>query len=410
MKIRLSLFVSFLLVILLHTALLGYSIFALVKVDAFSFPIIVAFGIVVIASFAIAHFTSLRIVKQLKQTKERLEIVASDKMEELSEVNMKHEEFIQLNEEIDLVVEKTKNAMRFISTITDHMNKQSSTLHQYTDNLEKDSSYITTTMQEISSGAEEQANSASSLTETMQKFSTTIMNVVLNGENIKEESKSMLSITDEGSRLMHQSVDKMSVIDDTIKQSLDKVRGLDAMTLKITKVVTVIKEVAEQTNLLALNAAIEAARAGEHGKGFAVVADEVRKLAEQVSLSVTDITETTSGIQDESKEAVEALERGYQAVNEGSSQIQTTGSTFDKLNVIITNIGKEIEDVSNNLYDVLDNTKVINDSITNIASVSEESAAGIQEAESASERLSGSVENIRSGQNELETGISKLNF
>ncbi|WP_117168950.1 methyl-accepting chemotaxis protein [Paraliobacillus sediminis] len=410
MKIRLSLFVSFLLVILLHTALFGYSIFALVKVDAFSFPIIVAFAVVVIVSFAIAHFSSLRIVKQLKQTRERLEILASDKVEELPETNMKNEEFIQLNEEIDLVIDKTKNAVKFISTITDHLNKQSSTLHQYTDDLEKDSSYITTTMQEISSGAEEQANSASSLTETMQKFSNTIMSVVLNGENIKEESKSMLSITDEGSQLMHQSVDKMSVIDDTIKQSLDKVRGLDAMTLKITKVVTVIKEVAEQTNLLALNAAIEAARAGEHGKGFAVVADEVRKLAEQVSLSVTDITETTSGIQYESKEAVEALERGYQAVNEGSSQIQTTGSTFDKLNVIITNIGKEIEDVSNNLYDVLDNTKVINDSITNIASVSEESAAGIQEAESASERLSGSVENIRIGQEELETGIRKLNI
>ncbi|WP_112181776.1 MULTISPECIES: methyl-accepting chemotaxis protein [Paraliobacillus] len=410
MKIRLSLFVSFLLVILLHTAVIGYSIFALVKVDAFSLPIIIVFGVVLIASFAIAHFSSLKIVKQLKQTSERIEILASDKVEDLPESNMNNEEFILLNEEIDHLFEKTKNSLQFISTITEHMNKQSSTLHQYTDDLEKDSSYITATMQEISSGAEEQANSASSLTETMQKFSNTIMSVVLNGENIKEESKSMLSITDEGSQLMHQSVDKMSVIDDTIKQSLDKVRGLDAMTLKITKVVTVIKEVAEQTNLLALNAAIEAARAGEHGKGFAVVADEVRKLAEQVSLSVTDITETTSGIQDESKEAVEALERGYQAVNEGSTQIQTTGSTFDKLNTIITNIGKEIEDVSNNLYDVLDNTKVINDSITNIASVSEESAAGIQEAESASERLSGSVENIRVGQEELETGISKLNF
>ncbi|GGM35970.1 hypothetical protein GCM10011351_22520 [Paraliobacillus quinghaiensis] len=410
MRVRTNLFFGFLFVILLHSAVIGYSMFTLMEVDSIPLPLLVAFAGAVIISFIFAHFITRKLVNQVKQAKSRVELLANDELSEVPQAYAKNKDFIELNQLIDHSVERTKKLSNFVTTVSDKMNKQSTILHTYTEDLDKEGSQITSTMQELSSGAEEQATAAASLTETMQQFANTIMTVVMNGDNIKDESKSMLSITDEGTQLMHQSVEKMSVIDDTIKQSLDKVKGLDDMTLKITKLVTVIQEIAEQTNLLALNAAIEAARAGEHGKGFAVVADEVRKLAEQVSLSITDITETTSGIQNESREAVDALEKGYQAVNEGSEQIKTTGATFDKLNAIITNIGKEIEDTSSNLYDILDNTKVINDSITNIASVSEESAAGIEEVATASEHLTLSVENIKKEQKELEDDISKFDL
>ncbi|CQR46518.1 Methyl-accepting chemotaxis protein McpA [Paraliobacillus sp. PM-2] len=405
MKLRINLFFSFLLVVVLHSLVMVYTMFQL---NSFSVPIIIGLSLAIILSLTIAHFTARRIVKQVSQLKNRLEMISKDNSTVLPEAYTKNKEFFQINELIDTTYEKAQQKRTFVSNVSDQIDSQSKSLDQSRDVLERDSHNITTILHEISSGSEEQANSASSLTETMQQFTNTIMNVVLNGENIKEESKSMLSITDEGTNLMHQSVEKMEVIDQTIKQSLDKVKGLDSMTEKITSLVTVIQGIAEQTNILALNAAIEAARAGEHGQSFAVVADEVRKLAEQVSHSITDITYTTNGIQEESKAAVGVLEKGYQAVNEGSSQLQTTGSTFDQLKKIITNIGTEIEDISNNLYDVLDNTKVINDSITNIASVSEESAAGIEEATTSSENLSKSVNNIRISQQELDKKISEL--
>ncbi|MDL4839355.1 methyl-accepting chemotaxis protein [Aquibacillus rhizosphaerae] len=408
MKIKSSLTMSFGLVILINLLAVCISVFFITgdgSTPIYYYVLLLAF---VLIGIVIAFLSSKKLVKQINNINTRIKETASDKVVSMTDAATVLKELDEINEYVHILNEKKVEVFEYISSIADHITNQGDNFELSTERLVSGSNQIVTTMKELSSGAEEQANASSSLTETMQAFTTTIMNVVTNGENIKSESKSMLSITEQGTELMNQSIEKMQVIDETIKQSLEKVQGLDHMTLKITQLVTVIQEIAEQTNLLALNAAIEAARAGEQGRGFAVVADEVRKLAEQVSNSITDITTTANGIQTESKLAVETLELGYDAVTEGSNQIATTGDTFNQLNVIINNIGKEIEMVSNSLYDVLDNTKTINDSITNIASVSEEAAAGIEEVATTSEQLTGSVEEIQNGQKSLKEIMSQL--
>lgn len=371
----------------LHILALVYSLFSLNVLTSIGIDSLIVIAAAVVASFVLV-FISIKVRnKDERLIEARLEALGNEELVELPEGKIKAKDLREINNKIELAHERVIKSQDLITQMTQHVRNQISTLINNMESLTTDSHNISHTVREISSGSETQAQSAATLTETLFQFTDTIKEVAIKGESIKSESQQMLNMTNQGENLMDQSVEKMDIIDNTIKQSLEKVQGLNEMTLKITQLVTVIQEVAEQTNLLALNAAIEAARAGEHGKGFAVVADEVRKLAEQVSLSINDITDTTTGIQEESSAAVTALEEGYRAVNEGANQIKTTGDTIKQLNAVINNMGTEIDDTYSALYDVLDDTKAINDAISNIASVSEQSAAGISEVDSATERL-----------------------
>jgi len=180
------------------------------------------------------------------------------------------------------------------------------------------------------------------------------------------------------------------------------VKGLDTKTNDIAKLINVIQEIADQTNLLALNAAIEAARAGEHGKGFAVVADEVRKLAEQVASSVSEITSIIQGIQTESKNVVISLEDGYRNVAEGTETISKTGDIFNELKETIKKVSHKIRGMSESINSVLDNTKKMGESIESIASVSEESAAGIEEVTATAEQSNSSMKEVANSAKHLD--------
>lgn len=122
-------------------------------------------------------------------------------------------------------------------------------------------------------------------------------------------------MTDKGSQLMDSSTSQMGKIDQIVQDSVYKVQNLNVQSQEISKLIVVVIEIGDQTNLLALNAAIEAARAGEHGKGFAVVADEVRKLAEQTATSVTEITGIVNNMQKEVQLFTGSLQGGYKEVS-----------------------------------------------------------------------------------------------
>lgn len=295
-----------------------------------------------------------------------------------------------------------------ISKSSATISTQSEELAKNADEVMAGSQQIATTMEELARGSEEQANSSTSLSENMGKFSQEIMTVATKGESVKEHSDRMLQLTEDGNHYMDASIQKMAVINETMKESLERVKGLDYKTNDISKLVNVIQEIAAQTNLLALNAAIEAARAGEHGRGFAVVADEVRKLAEQVRESVTDITSIVVDIQNESKQVVESLDEGNHLVDEGTMQIQTTGETFTQLKEAIEGVGVQIHSMESSLYNVLDDTKTINAAIENIAAISEESAAGVEQVSATSQQSSSSMEEVSASAKLLEDHATQL--
>jgi methyl-accepting chemotaxis protein len=216
-------------------------------------------------------------------------------------------------------------------------------------------------------------------------------------------------MTKKGHEYMNTSTEQMNKINSIMQFSVEKVKGLDEQTKQISTLVKVIRDIADQTNLLALNAAIEAARAGEHGRGFAVVADEVRKLAEQVSHSVKDITEIVNSIQTESNSVAVGLLNGYSQVDEGSKQIQITGQTFKDIYDAVTDMVERIQTISENLDTIASNTVEMNVSIDNIAAVSEQSAAGVEQTSASVQQTTSTMETISDHSELLSQLANRLN-
>src|SRR5690606_29110537 len=199
------------------------------------------------------------------------------------------DEIGQLANAVNLMKNNIQDILFKVATAANTVSTRSGELSQSADEVSEGSEQIASTMEELSSGSENQANSASSLAESMSDFVQKVRLSEENGLEVANTSEQVLALTNEGQELMKSSVVQMNQIDQIVSSAVEKVRGLDKQSTEISKLVSVIKDIADQTNLLSLNAAIEAARAGEHGKGFAVVAEEVRKLSEQVATSVGEI-------------------------------------------------------------------------------------------------------------------------
>ncbi|SDK00032.1 methyl-accepting chemotaxis protein [Sediminibacillus albus] len=319
------------------------------------------------------------------------------------------DEIGRLASSVNTMGKSLKEMVQKISGISETVSGQSEELTQSANEVKAGSQQIATTMQEMASGSESQANSASELAAVMGTFSEKVQTANENGELIQQSSDHVLGMTEDGSRLMDSSIEQMTKIDAIVQDAVKKVQGLDTQSQEISKLVSVIKDIAEQTNLLALNAAIEAARAGEHGKGFAVVADEVRKLAEQVGVSVTDITGIVGSIQTESGIVAESLQGGYKEVEQGTHQIKTTGETFKNINNSVSEMAFNVQTVSENLASIAANSQEMNASIEEIASISEEAAAGVEQTSASSQQTSSSMEEVADSSEELSKLAEELN-
>ncbi|WP_407639273.1 methyl-accepting chemotaxis protein [Bacillus tuaregi] len=263
-------------------------------------------------------------------------------------------------------------------------------------------------MQEIATGSETQANTSSELATAMSIFSGKVQEADEQSEHIQTASNQVLDLTKEGSLLMDASTKQMIKIDHIVKDSVQKVKTLDIQAQQISKLVVVIKDVADQTNLLALNAAIEAARAGEHGKGFAVVADEVRKLAEQTGSSVKDITGIVADIQNGFNLVTESLQAGYGEVEKGTTQIDTTNKTFNVISSSVTQMGDSIHTIAANLSDIAATSEEMSSSIQEIAATAEESAAGIEQTSASIQETTSTMEEVTRSSRDLSELAEEL--
>ena len=185
-------------------------------------------------------------------------------------------------------------------------------------------------------------------------------------------------------------------INHTTSETNAVIKDLDSKSAEIGKIIEVITGIADQTNLLALNAAIEAARAGEHGKGFAVVADEVRKLAELSRQSASQISGLIEVIQKETHQVVEMMNKGTVEISEGTQLVEETGRTFDQILKSIENVSSEIQEVSAISEEMSASVQQVNASIEEVTKIARDSVSSTAEIASATEEQLASMEEVAS--------------
>ena len=185
---------------------------------------------------------------------------------------------------------------------------------------------------QIAQSSQKQSDAAASVAAAVEQVTTSINHVANQASDTEAVSRKASQLSDEGASVVREASSEMTRIAESFKSSSEQVNELGRRTQQISSIVQVIKDIADQTNLLALNAAIEAARAGEQGRGFAVVADEVRKLAERTAGATNEISGMISTIQNNMHAAVEGMATGAEQVLHGVSLAQKAGTALDDIN------------------------------------------------------------------------------
>jgi methyl-accepting chemotaxis protein len=257
------------------------------------------------------------------------------------------------------------------------------------------SNEISSSTEQMAAGAEEQTSQAAEVASSVEEMTKTIMENSQNAGSAAETAKQARMSAEQGGRVVDETIAGMKRIAEVVNKSADTVKELGKSSDQIGEIISVIDDIADQTNLLALNAAIEAARAGEQGRGFAVVADEVRKLAERTTKATKEIAGMIKKIQTDTGGAVDSMQQGTKEVQVGIQLADKAGKSLQeivgisqKVTDMVTQIAAASEQQSSASEQIAKNVEAI-------SKVTSETAQGTQQIARAAEDLNQLTENLQ---------------
>ncbi len=364
---------------------------SITNAQSLNINILLIFGLVLTAMLTVIHFVYTRVISKPIEHFNNIvdEMVGDGKKFNLS-LSFNH------NSQDELGNFSTKfNSL--ISSMKDAMLSVDSSTHELSNQAEK----MQATVKQTSASVLQQQDQTDQVASAMNEMTATVQEVAKNAEQAKNAAEQAEIEANKGREIVQNSAESIKILADDVVQSSDVIRSLEQDSESIGSVLDVIKGIAEQTNLLALNAAIEAARAGEQGRGFAVVADEVRSLASRTQESTEEIQTIIEKLQSGTRKAVEAMDKGR---NQAESSVEQSIAAGESLKTIaqavhfITDLNTQIANAAHQQSRV---TEDISQNIVMIRDVANSTSAEANELSSSSEILS-------SMSNELQNQVDKF--
>jgi len=359
--------------------------------------IFVSLVILVLSGWLIAKI----ITKPLNAMLISCEELASGDFRDKPRIFVQKDEIGQLSDMLANMRGSLRTVLKQVNESAEHVAASSEELTASAEQSAQAATQVATAISQVATGAERQVHVISETSAVVEQMSAGIQQVATNIDLVAGKSAQTAEKAKEGSKSVEKAVTQMTSIEQTVNHSAQVVAKLGERSKEIGQIVDTISGIAGQTNLLALNAAIEAARAGEQGRGFAVVADEVRKLAEQSHDAAKKIATLISEIQGDTGKAVIAMSEGTREVKIGTEVVTAAGLAFRQIVVLATEVSNQVQENSIAMQQMTSGSQQIVSSVKEINGLSKNASGEAQTVSAATEEQSASMEEIASSSQSL---------